>query len=346
MKVAIITDQHFSCRKNSKLIHDYFLQFYDNVFFPYLEENKITTVLDLGDTFDNRNSIDFAAIEWAKENYYDKLEKLGIDHHIIVGNHTSKFKNTNRVNSPSLLLKEYKNFTVYSEPTEVILDKLKVLFIPWINQENEEKTLDLISNTTAKVAMGHLELNGFVAHRGHVMEDGKDPQMYDKFYKVFSGHYHTRSNNGKIFYLGNPYEIYFNDIDDTRGFTIFDTETLEHFHVDNPYKLHYNIYYDDTPPQLLNTSQYENKIVKLIVRKKTNIKQYDNFVSKLYTSNLAELKIVENFTTQDSEIDILLESEDTFSLLQKFVDDSEIDLNKTIIKKILTEIHTEACELL
>jgi hypothetical protein len=61
---------------------------------------------------------------------------------------------------------------------------------------------------------------------------------------------------------------------------------------------------------------------------------------------LAELKIVENFTTQENEIDILLENEDTFSLLQKFVDDSEIDLNKTIIKKILTEIHTEACELL
>jgi hypothetical protein len=345
MKVAIITDTHFGCRKNSKLIHDYFLQFYENVFFPYLEENEIKTVIDLGDTFDNRNSIDFSAIEWAKENYYDKLEKLNIDHHIIVGNHTSKFKNTNKINSPNLLLKEYKNFTVHSEPTEVNLAGLKVLFIPWINQENEEQTLKMISDTDAKMAMGHLELNGFVAHRGHVMEDGHDPNIYEKFYKVFSGHYHTRSNNGKIFYLGNPYEIYFNDIDDTRGFTIFDTETLEHYHVNNPYKLHYNIYYEDTPPQLFNVSQYENKIVKLIVRKKTNIKQYENFVNKLYLSNVAELKIIENFAIQDNEIDVSLENEDTLSLLQKFIEDSEINLDKTMIKKILTEIHTEACEL-
>jgi hypothetical protein len=345
MKVAIITDMHIGCRKNSKLIHDYFLQFYENVFFPYLKENKITTVIDLGDTFDNRNSIDFSAIEWAKENYYDKLEELGIDHHIVVGNHTSKFKNTNKINSPNLLLKEYKNFTVYSEPTEVIFDKLKVLFIPWINQENEEQTSDIISKTEAKMAMGHLELNGFVAHRGHVMEDGRDAQMFDKFHKVFSGHYHTRSNNGKVFYLGNPYEMYFNDIDDTRGFAIFDTETLEHYHVDNPYKLHYNIYYEDTPPQLLNPTQYENKIVKLIVRKKTNIKQYENFVNKLYLSNVAELKIVENFAIQQTEVDISLENEDTLSLLQKFIEDSDVDLDKIMIKKILTEIYTEACEL-
>ena len=52
MKVAIITDQHFGCRKNSKLFHDYFLKFYNDIFFPYLEENGITEVIDMGDTLD------------------------------------------------------------------------------------------------------------------------------------------------------------------------------------------------------------------------------------------------------------------------------------------------------
>ena len=51
MKVAIITDQHFGARKNSKLFHDYFLKFYNEVFFPTLEEQGITTVVDMGDTF-------------------------------------------------------------------------------------------------------------------------------------------------------------------------------------------------------------------------------------------------------------------------------------------------------
>ena len=54
MNVAIITDQHFGCRKNSKLFHDYFLKFYDEIFFPALEKEGITTLVDMGDTFDSR----------------------------------------------------------------------------------------------------------------------------------------------------------------------------------------------------------------------------------------------------------------------------------------------------
>ena len=48
MKVAIITDQHFGARKNSKQFHDYFLKFYNDVFFPTLEKHKIKTVVDMG----------------------------------------------------------------------------------------------------------------------------------------------------------------------------------------------------------------------------------------------------------------------------------------------------------
>ncbi|BCU99219.1 MAG: hypothetical protein CM15mV26_0460 [uncultured marine virus] len=53
--------------------------------------------------------------------------------------------------------------------------------------------------------MGHLETNGFRAHRGPLWKMGC-LDIFDKFDRVFSGHYHTRSDNGKIFYLGNPYE--------------------------------------------------------------------------------------------------------------------------------------------
>ena len=66
MKVAIITDQHFGARKNSKLFHDYFLKFYENIFFPYLEKNGITTVIDMGDTFDSRKGIDFSRSSMGK----------------------------------------------------------------------------------------------------------------------------------------------------------------------------------------------------------------------------------------------------------------------------------------
>jgi len=54
VKIAIITDQHFGARKNSKLFHDYFLKFYEDIFFPTLIKEGITTIVDMGDTFDSR----------------------------------------------------------------------------------------------------------------------------------------------------------------------------------------------------------------------------------------------------------------------------------------------------
>jgi hypothetical protein len=345
MKVAIITDQHFGARKNSKLFHDYFLKFYNDVFFPTLEEEGIHTVIDMGDTFDNRTGINFGALSWAKNNYYDRLQQMEVAVHTIVGNHTAFYKNTNEVNAVDLLLREYENVKVYAEPTEVLLDELKVLFVPWINQENEENTSKLIQKTSCVCAMGHLELNGFRAHKGHIMENGMESKLFEKFSLVFSGHYHTRSNNGKIYYLGNPYEMFWNDVNDTRGFTIFDTKTLEFTSVNNPYRMFYNIYYEDTNYQTFDTREYENKIVKVIVRKKSDTKKFEKFVDKLYDSNVHELKIVENFQIQESEDFEAFESEDTLSILNRYIEEAEIDLDKSILQKMIHEVYQEACEI-
>ena len=347
MKIAIITDQHFGARKNSKLFHDYFLKFYNDIFFPYLEEHGITTVVDMGDTFDSRKGIDFSALAWAKDNYYDRLKGMGIHVHTIVGNHTAYYKNTNDVNAVDLLLREYDNVTVYSEATEVSIDEwLNVLFIPWINKENEERTFKFIQTSDCYCAMGHLELSGFRAHRGCIMENGHASELYSKFTKVFSGHYHTRSDDGRIYYLGNPYEMFWNDCGDRRGFTILDTETLEHFHVDNPYRLFYNVYYEDTPYQLFDATEYANKIVKVIVRQKTSTKDFEKFIDKLYEVGVADLKIVENFVLQDPEEFEVFESEDTLSILDRYIQEAEINLDKPKLQNIMRMTYQEACELI
>ena len=140
MKVAVITDQHIGFKKGSKLYHDYFLKFYDEVFFPTLQERNITTVLDLGDTFDNRKGIDLYSLDWAKQNYFDRLQALGISVISIVGNHTAFYKNTNHLNTINLLLREYDNITTLRETTELEIGGCKILFVPWINPENKEET--------------------------------------------------------------------------------------------------------------------------------------------------------------------------------------------------------------
>ena len=343
MKVAIITDTHYGARKGSKYLHDYFEKFYDDVFFPTLEAEGIDTVIHMGDAFDSRKSIDYQSLEWAKRVVFDRLKKYNV--HMIVGNHDCYYKNTNNVNSPELLLQTYSNIKTYSKVTEVTIDKLKVLFIPWINAENYQDTVESIKVSNSICAMGHLELNGFRAHRGHIMEEGMACDVFEKFDKVFSGHYHTRSDNGKIFYLGNPYEMFWNDVNDTRGFTIFDTDTLTHTPINNPYKLFYNIYYEDTNHKLFNATEYENKIVKVIVRKKSNPKDFEKFIDKLYSVGVQDLKIIENFEIQESEEFEIDEEENTLSILNRYIDESEFELDKNVIKGIFQDLYRQACEV-
>ena len=346
MKIAIITDQHFGARKNSKLFHDYFLKFYEDIFFPTLIKEGITTIIDMGDTFDSRKGVDFVSLECAKNNYYDKLAELGITINTIIGNHTAYYKNTNDLTGVGLFLREYDNVKIYSEAEEVVIDKTKFLFVPWINSENQDKTFQIIEESDSPCVMGHLELNGFMATRGHFMENGMDSSIFDKFDKVYSGHYHMRSNKENIFYLGNPYEMYWNDVNDReRGFHLFDTDTLVHTPVNNPYQLFHNLYYEDTPHQMLDITKYDQKILMVIVRKKSDPKQFEKYIDKLYSSNLAELKIVENFDFTEGEEFEADESEDTISLLNRYIQESEVDLDKSVITEILQDVYKEACEV-
>ena len=163
MRVAVITDTHYGARKGSKHLHDYFEKFYKDVFFPTLEKEKITTVIHMGDIFDSRKSIDLQSLEWSKRVIFEPLKKYKV--HAIIGNHDCYYKNTNIVNSPELLLRNYPNIDVYSEPTEIKVGKIKIVMLPWINSENFDASKELMNKSKARIAMGHLELNGFRATR-------------------------------------------------------------------------------------------------------------------------------------------------------------------------------------
>ena len=348
--VAIITDTHYGARKGAGYLHDYFEKFYSEVFFPTLEERGVKTILHLGDAFDSRKSIEYNSLGWTKRVVFDPMSKYDV--HMVVGNHDCYYKSTNRTNSPDLLLKDYLNVKTYSEPTEISVDGDKILMLPWICEDNEKQTRQMITDSEAKFAMGHLELSGFYAYRGHKFEDGKglvEPQVFDKFEKVLSGHFHTRSDNDKIHYIGNPYEMFWNDVNDPRGFVLFDTETGEIEYVNNPHTLFSVIYYEDTKHQLFDATQYTNKIVKVIVRKKSKQRDFDKFLDKLFNVGLIDLKVVENFNVQESEdFDASDAEENTLAILSRYVDEADFEessLEKEAIKALISEIYMEACEV-
>ena len=112
------------------------------------------------------------------------------------------------------------------------------------------------------------------------------------------------------------------------------------------YRLFYNVYYEDTPHQLFDATEYANKIVKVIVRQKTSTKDFEKFVDKLYEVGVADLKIVENFVLEDPEEFEVFESEDTLSILDRYIQEAEIQLDKPRLQNIMRSTYQEACELI
>ena len=140
--------------------------------------------------------------------------------------------------------------------------------------------------------------------------------------------------------------MFWNDCNDTRGFHLFDTKTLEHTPVNNPYSMFKVIYYEDNDHQLFDASKLENKIVKLVVRKKTDQVKFEKFIDKLYGANVAELKVVENFISAEVEGFEAFESEDTLSILNRYIEEAEVDLDKSRIQKMIQGVYQEACEMI
>ena len=348
MKVAIITDQHFGARNDSIAFLDFFQKFYDNTFFPTFDASGIDTVLVLGDTFDRRKYVNFYALDRAKKMFFDKLEERGITVYMLAGNHDTYYKNTNEVNSPDLLLTEYNNIEVIAEPKTINVNGFEVCMLPWICPENYQQSIDEIKNTTATLCMGHLEIAGFAMYRGMESHEGFSAETFSKFDLVFSGHYHHRSNDRNIHYLGNPYELTWQDYNDPRGFHLFDFTTRQLNFIENPYRMFERLEYTDKEVEPIDLDQLElnEKYVKLVVLEKTDFYKFDKFIQKLYNKGCHEIKIVEDFSEFEAgEINEEINLEDTVSVLSNYIESIETDVDKEKVKSYMRGLYTEAINI-
>jgi DNA repair exonuclease SbcCD nuclease subunit len=349
MKVAIITDQHFGARNDSIAFLDYFEKFYNDVFFPALADNDINVVLVLGDTFDRRKYVNFYALQRAKEMFFDRLANAGITVHMLAGNHDTYFKNTNDVNSPDLLLREYNNINVIDHPATIYVDETPICMMPWICPENYQDSIDTIKDTKAEICMGHFEIAGFAMYRGMESHDGLSKETFDKFDMVFSGHYHHKSDDGHIYYVGNPYELTWQDYNDPRGFHLFDLGSRELTFIRNPYSMFARVEYNDKEqePIDLDALDLQGKYVKLVVVNKTDYYKFDRFTQKLYNKGCHDIKVVEDMSefNEGELVDESINLEDTLSVLGHYVDSVETDFDKEKIKNYMRALYTEAVNI-
>jgi len=351
MRIAIINDTHMGARNDSLVFNTYFFKFWDDVFFPYIKKHNITNVLHLGDMVDRRKFVNYVILNHWRKNFTERLKKENISFDMLVGNHDVPYRNTNDVNALDELFGSYDNIRIFSKPCEMIYDNLPVVFLPWINSENIEDSLKLIKQTKNQIVFGHLEISGFEMDRGSVCLDGMSKNMFEKFDMVISGHFHHKSTDGQIHYLGTQYEITWSDYADQKGFHVFDTDTRELIFVKNPYSMFHKIVYDDKQENFdytkIDISKVENSYIKIVVLNKTNPYIFDRFMEKVYKKNPIDISIVESvndltFGDIDDNID---EAQDTVTILNTYVDNMEMDMNKDRLKNLLRELYIESVNL-
>jgi len=352
MKLALINDTHFGARGDNQIFNEYFFKFWENIFFPYLKEHNIKTCIHLGDVVDRRKFINHNIASDFQNRFMRRFYKEGIDTHILIGNHDTYFKNTNKVNAINNLCTTYDRINepfIYDEPKIVSFDGVDILLMPWICEENYDRSMRLLKDANVNLVFGHFEIAGFEMDKGNICHEGLNKDIFNRFDMVLSGHFHHKSSDGTVHYLGNQYEITWADYNDTRGFHIFDTATRELTFIKNPYKMFHKINYNDVEQDFEFWKKYDyssikDSYVKVIVLNKQNPYLFDNVVDNLYKAGVSDISIVEDFTDTSIENDqeLIDQAEDTMTILSRYIDNSTFSIESDKLKILMRELYIEA----
>lgn len=349
-KIAIISDLHFGVRNSSSYFLDYQKSFFNDLFIPYIKKEKPAFVFILGDVFENRKQLNVNTLNVAK-NIMREITEVAPTY-CLIGNHDVFYKNTNKINSIEPILGDIPNFHIVSKPMELNHGLWTLGLISWINSENSEEYLTWLNHTNADVIFGHFEINSFDMIKGIQCLHGLEANIFERFDRVFSGHFHTRSSNGKITYVGNPYQTSWAEVDTIHGFHMYDPQKDDLVFIPNPNERFLVIHYQEnlTEDELNGfVSISENKIVKVKVPlvqivDKTKIDKFLDAVSnKSYNFSMIDISDV-SYNTERANL--IAGSDDYHKVMEMFIKDITPESSLDNVTRYMSKIYKEANELI
>lgn len=315
-KYAIFTDLHLGVHQNSSTWHSIALKWAD-WFVGELEEKGIKDILFLGDFFHSRSEISVNTIHASSELL---TRFTGFNLHMVVGNHDSYYKQKSDIHSLSIL-SGYPNVKIYDRTSTIIIADKKVTFCPWGFEYSDIKKSDII--------FGHFEIESFKMNAHKLCEVGVKPkELLNKSNLIFSGHFHLNEereyDNGKIIYVGSPFQLDFGERESKKGYYILDFNDLSYtFYKNEVTPIHKRLLVseildgDDINEDIREV--ISNNFVKLVVDKQIDQKILDKIIHNC--SSLSPLSLL---------VDPLINFEVTNEL--KDSDLSGIDISKAIVE--------------
>lgn len=296
-----------------------------------IKEYDIKDIIQLGDYFDARKSLDIQV-------YYDTIKQHketfeNTKFLTLVGNHDTYYKSTNEIHSTKILERTLHNFFVMDHIKEIY----NKVMCPWINEENIQEFERVISDIKDKYLFGHFEINGFAKVKGFEETDGISASKLREAKRVFSGHFHLTQDRDNIHYVGSLFQENFNDVNDYKRVMILDTITDELTVIIIPIALFERVSITDESQmtnELINS--FKDKIVQVIFNIPNSVKR-EKFHQKLLETEInADIRIIDNSALLEEKVELNNTNDDIIDIFGDYVKVSETidDQRKEALKQM------------
>ena len=328
-KIGCFSDIHLGLGQDSNEWHNICLTFFQWAS-ETLRKRHIYDVIIPGDIFHNRSHISVETLSVAKK-CFELFQGFNI--YISTGNHDCFLKDTSDINSISIL-NGWENIKIFEyKPETLETENLKkIALVPWGSSLDDIPKADYV--------FGHFEINSFYMNSYKICEHGFS---YKDLFKIapfiISGHFHKKDdrkyNDGRIVYLGSPYQQNFGDAMDERGIYILDTDKDELEFIENKISpKHYKVKINED----INEDVVKNNFISLVIDNNIDDDEITKFKGKLLNFKPKNIKI------QYQEVEISsdefksqeLNNLDLMKNIEEYIENLKLENKKEVVDYIKT----------
>lgn len=361
MTIAFISDTHFGQKSFNKQVFERQMEYFEQVFFPYVLKNNIKQVIHLGDVVHNRTLIDNWIDGQLKKRFFKWFDENQVNLICLVGNHCTYFKNTVEHNWPRANLKEFEYSEVIDTPTIKIIEGNRFGFMPWMVSLDDRDNIPPIDKVDC--LLGHFEISNTLMQGKSISQTGMGYEFFDNYKLVLSGHFHATSQNKNIRYVGSQYQMNWGDYDNERGFWTLDKNLKLKFHINNFSPKYTKLFYseEDGKVNLFLGGYYDtlrkvsfseacelvkSNFAKFIIKKYTNQELLSRHFEE-YSSNaldkveiINESSIIEDFDIEKFE-ETIKDDADLYTIIENYTKNSKFnhDVEQSVLLSKLKTLY-------